>query len=29
MGDARSPVFYLEIPPFLFGAVVKNLRDAA
>jgi glucose-6-phosphate 1-dehydrogenase len=28
MGDARSPVFYLEIPPFLFGAVVKNLRDA-
>jgi glucose-6-phosphate 1-dehydrogenase len=23
--DARSPVFYLEIPPFLFGAVVKGL----
>jgi glucose-6-phosphate 1-dehydrogenase len=23
-----APVFYLEIPPFLFGAVVKNLRDA-
>jgi glucose-6-phosphate 1-dehydrogenase len=26
--DARSPVFYLEIPPFLFGAVVKGLADA-
>ena len=26
--DARSPVFYLEIPPFLFGAVVAGL-DAA
>jgi glucose-6-phosphate 1-dehydrogenase len=23
--DARTPVFYLEIPPFLFGAVVKGL----
>jgi glucose-6-phosphate 1-dehydrogenase len=23
--DARNPVFYLEIPPFLFGAVVKGL----
>jgi glucose-6-phosphate 1-dehydrogenase len=23
--DARSPVFYLEIPPFLFGTVVKGL----
>src|SRR3954454_11823712 len=22
---ARSPVFYLEIPPFLFGTVVKGL----
>src|SRR5262249_53089628 len=22
------PVFYLEIPPFLFGATVKNLKDA-
>jgi glucose-6-phosphate 1-dehydrogenase len=25
--DARNPVFYLEIPPFLFGAVVKGLAD--
>jgi glucose-6-phosphate 1-dehydrogenase len=25
---ARSPVFYLEIPPFLFGAVVKGLSEA-
>jgi glucose-6-phosphate 1-dehydrogenase len=25
--DARSPVFYLEIPPFLFGAVVKGLAS--
>jgi len=23
-----TPVFYLEIPPFLFGAVVKSLSDA-
>src|SRR5207344_1846381 len=23
-----TPVFYLEIPPFLFGAVVKQLSDA-
>ena len=23
-----SPVFYLEIPPFLFGTVVKGLADA-
>ena len=23
-----TPVFYLEIPPFLFGAVVKGLADA-
>jgi glucose-6-phosphate 1-dehydrogenase len=28
IGDARSPVFYLEIPPFLFGTVVKGLADA-
>jgi glucose-6-phosphate 1-dehydrogenase len=25
---AKSPVFYLEIPPFLFGTVVKGLSDA-
>ena len=25
---AESPVFYLEIPPFLFGTVVKGLADA-
>jgi glucose-6-phosphate 1-dehydrogenase len=25
---ARAPVFYLEIPPFLFGRVVKGLSDA-
>jgi glucose-6-phosphate 1-dehydrogenase len=25
---AEQPVFYLEIPPFLFGAVVKGLADA-
>jgi glucose-6-phosphate 1-dehydrogenase len=25
---AQSPVFYLEIPPFLFGTVVKGLSDA-
>src|SRR5262249_24030190 len=24
----RNPVFYLEIPPFLFGTVVKGLADA-
>jgi glucose-6-phosphate 1-dehydrogenase len=24
----QSPVFYLEIPPFLFGAVIKGLSDA-
>src|SRR5512132_3976460 len=24
----RTPVFYLEIPPFLFGAVVKGLAEA-
>ena len=28
IGGARTPVFYLEIPPFLFGAVVKGLADA-
>ncbi len=28
MGDAQEPVFYLEIPPFLFGPVVKQLHDA-
>jgi glucose-6-phosphate 1-dehydrogenase len=28
LGDARSPVFYLEIPPFLFGAVVAGLDGA-
>src|SRR5262245_22046213 len=28
VGDAESPVFYLEIPPFLFGRVVKGLHDA-
>jgi glucose-6-phosphate 1-dehydrogenase len=26
--DARTPVFYLEIPPFLFGTVVKGLAEA-
>ncbi|WP_426560666.1 glucose-6-phosphate dehydrogenase [Angustibacter sp. McL0619] len=26
-GD-RTPVFYLEVPPFLFGTVVKGLSDA-
>jgi glucose-6-phosphate 1-dehydrogenase len=25
---SRLPVFYLEIPPFLFGTVVKNLAQA-
>jgi glucose-6-phosphate 1-dehydrogenase len=28
LADARSPVFYLEIPPFLFGPVIKELKDA-
>jgi glucose-6-phosphate 1-dehydrogenase len=28
MGEAHSPVFYLEIPPFLFGPVIKQLTDA-
>jgi glucose-6-phosphate 1-dehydrogenase len=28
IGSATTPVFYLEIPPFLFGQVVKQLSDA-
>jgi glucose-6-phosphate 1-dehydrogenase len=28
LDDAQSPVFYLEIPPFLFGTVVKGLAEA-
>ncbi len=28
IGDVRSPVFYLEIPPFLFGLVIKGLAEA-
>jgi glucose-6-phosphate 1-dehydrogenase len=28
VGGARTPVFYLEIPPFLFGRVVAGLADA-
>jgi glucose-6-phosphate 1-dehydrogenase len=28
IGDARLPVFYLEVPPFLFGRVVNGLADA-
>jgi glucose-6-phosphate 1-dehydrogenase len=28
IGTIESPVFYLEIPPFLFGPVIKQLRDA-
>jgi glucose-6-phosphate 1-dehydrogenase len=28
LGGARAPVFYLEIPPFLFGTVVAGLADA-
>src|SRR5437764_7383786 len=28
INGAKSPVFYLEIPPFLFGRVVKGLADA-
>jgi glucose-6-phosphate 1-dehydrogenase len=28
IGGATTPVFYLEIPPFLFGRVVKGLSDA-
>ena len=28
VGDARTPVFYLEIPPSLFGMVIKGLAEA-
>src|SRR3954452_13280078 len=28
VGDVKSPVFYLEIAPFLVGRVVKGLHDA-
>ncbi len=28
MGDYQQAVFYLEIPPSMFGLVVKNLHDA-
>jgi glucose-6-phosphate 1-dehydrogenase len=28
VGDAGSPVFYLEIPPALFGMVIKGLAEA-
>jgi glucose-6-phosphate 1-dehydrogenase len=28
LGSAQRPVFYLEIPPFLFGTVIKGLSDA-
>jgi glucose-6-phosphate 1-dehydrogenase len=28
VGSATTPVFYLEIPPFLFGTVIKGLADA-
>ncbi|HEV3391664.1 MAG TPA: glucose-6-phosphate dehydrogenase [Solirubrobacteraceae bacterium] len=28
LGDVQCPVFYLEIPPFLFGRVIKGLTDA-
>jgi glucose-6-phosphate 1-dehydrogenase len=28
LGDRRAPVFYLEIPPFLFSTVVKGLGAA-
>jgi len=28
LGEARCPVFYLEIPPFLFGQVIKGLTEA-
>jgi glucose-6-phosphate 1-dehydrogenase len=28
MNGAHSPLFYLEIPPFLFATVIKNLRQA-
>src|SRR5690349_106456 len=28
IAQARTPVFYLEIPPFLFGTVIKGLTEA-
>jgi glucose-6-phosphate 1-dehydrogenase len=28
LGNAKTPVFYLEIPPFLFGPVIKELAGA-
>jgi glucose-6-phosphate 1-dehydrogenase len=28
IGSAKQPVFYLEIPPFLFGTVIKGLSEA-
>ncbi len=28
LGGARHPVFYLEIPPFLFGTTIKGLSEA-
>jgi glucose-6-phosphate 1-dehydrogenase len=28
LGDAECPVFYLEIPPSLFGMVIKGLSEA-
>jgi glucose-6-phosphate 1-dehydrogenase len=28
IGEARTPVFYLEIPPFLFGPVINGLTQA-
>ncbi|GAA4610045.1 glucose-6-phosphate 1-dehydrogenase [Actinoplanes octamycinicus] len=28
IGSARTPVFYLEIPPFLFGRVTRGLAEA-
>jgi glucose-6-phosphate 1-dehydrogenase len=28
VGEPQTPVFYLEIPPFLFGPVIKQLADA-
>ncbi|MEO8714082.1 MAG: glucose-6-phosphate dehydrogenase [Acetobacteraceae bacterium] len=28
IGEARTPVFYLEIPPFLFATVIKGLSEA-
>jgi glucose-6-phosphate 1-dehydrogenase len=28
IGGAKLPVFYLEIPPFLFGTVIKGLAEA-